>query len=264
MTELFGTGRSRRVRLRNWHATLSQIGMFIVGAACMFTFIYTLRIPHELSTLRRETAEMQEEVKKREEAAAQMQADMLKAQQFEYEAEQRNVDLKRQVDQLTQDLEAMSAVDMDDALARAVITYLNGSYVDLIVQLDLIDRDSLTEDGKRLYDILSSSLSYGANELYQSGYEDFLAAQQADGEEQEDLLNKAYMKLERAAGHLEEETTEWWMASYYLGCVRYWQGDYQGASNTAQELMSRYWNVGDQYYQLLILLYNDAQEAMNG
>ena len=264
LNEIFGSGKNRRVRLRNWHTTLSQIGMFIMGAACMFAFIYTLRIPDELSRLRQEAADMREEVAQKEEAAAQMQQDMLKAQQYEYEAEQRNTELKRQVDQLTQDLDTMGAVDMDDALARAVITYLNGSYSDLIVELDLIDRESLTEDGKKLYDILAGALNAGAADLYESGTEDFFAAQEADGEEQEKLLSQAYLKLNRASSHLEEETHEWWMASYYLGCVLYWQGQYQEAQTLAQDLMNRYWNVGDEYYNLLVSLNNDAEEALNG
>ncbi len=261
MTEIFGSGKGRRVRLRNWHQTLSQIGMFILGAACMFAFIYTLKIPDEVIRMREETASMQESVQQMEEATEQMQQDLLKARQYQYDAEQANVSLKKEVEDLTKELQEAVESNVDDALAQAVITYLNGDYMTLLTDLSRIDRDLLTESGRTLYDTLEKSLDYVSDQMYQSGYEDFMAAQDAEGEEQKQLLQAAEKKLTIALRNSEEETNQWYMARYYYGCVRYWQEEYQEALAVAQDLIDRY-EHDDDYSSLIHGLYEDASAAL--
>ena len=264
LTEIFGTGKNKKVTLRNWHAAIGQIAMFVLGALCMYAFIYTLKVPDELAKLRRSNAELMEAEDQQAASLERAQQELLKAQQYEYEAEQKNMENERRVKELEAEVAELSAVELNDALARAVLAHLEGRDSEMVMILAEIDVNDLENSSRDLYEALMDSMKGDVYGMYQSGRADYEQAKnETDEAERERLLNSAYGALKIAMEFSEYESSQLYWSYYYFADTCLMMGRYQEAVDASQELLDIY-VARDEFYDNAVDLNWEARAALGG
>ncbi len=264
LTEIFGAGKNKKVSLRNWHATIGQIVLFILGALCMYAFIYTLKIPDELSKLRRSNAELKEAEEQQASSLERVQQELLKAQQYEYEAEQKNTENERKVKELEAQVAELSNMELEDALANAVLAHLDGRDSEMAMILADIDVNDLENASRDLYNVLLESMTSNVDGMYQSGRADYNEAKSTEDESQREyLLNSAYGALKIAMEFSEPMTSQQYWAAYCFADTCLMLGKYQEAVDASQSLLDTY-IARDDFYDDAVALHAEALAALGG
>ena len=264
LTEIFGAGKNKKVSLRNWHSAVGQIVMFVLGALCMYAFIYTLKIPDELADLRRSNAELKESEEQQAASLERVQQELLKAQQYEYEAEQKNSENERKVKELEAQVAELSDMELSDVLAKAVLAHLDGRDSEMILLLADIDINDLENSSRDLYEVLMSSMTENVDGMYYDGRYDYQQAKAEEDEtERERLLNSAYGALKIAMEFSEPMTSQKYYASYYFADTCMMLGRYQEAVDASQELLDTY-IARDDFYDDTVYLNEQARAALGG
>lgn len=254
LLEIFGTGKNKHITLRNWHNTLSQIGMFAAGAVCCLAFVYTLLFPARVDTLQGRVVSLEADNAALSADKEQLQQELLGAQQESYQIEQSRTELENQLKLLQNSTDG----SMDGGLAAAVTLYLNNQYEECAKELLAIQADELEDADAALYARLREGLADRSESLYQEGYQAYVDAQETEGEARKELFNTAVEKLLVAQEFLENGTSQQYYAMYYLGRAYYFQEEYAKARDQMERFLTVYLEE-DELRDAAQQLYYDAE-----
>lgn len=272
LIEIFGS--SKKITIRNWHNTVSQIGMFIMGGLIMLAFCFTLFFPDQVDDLKGQVTDLNAENRALTADKEALQQELLSAQQLEYEHTQQETGYASQVKALQEELDALKEAGKIDAspIASAAAAYISGDSKECAMVYMAIDSEYLSESEMKLYELIRTNMSGMASaSVYETGFQAYLDAQETDGTEQEDLFKEAIADLSMCAAFMEENSDVRFNAMYYLGRALYLYGDYENSVRVLESFMNLYTEqdellsmAEEVYYNASAMLGSSPDDAADG
>lgn len=194
-----------------FHSIINVIIGVAIGAAVMWFLVFPAQQKMTNDELNKAVAEYSDQVESKTAALASLQSEM--------------DDLKKEAESASQSAEEVSAqLGGYEALLKAYRTYTEGDSAATLEELEAIDQESLTEDGKTLYDAMFQEVGASAIEaLYKSGY---AAYESGDYDTAIADLGKCY-ELDNSQGN----------ALYFLARAYHKSGDTENAKIYYQKVI---------------------------
>lgn len=141
-----------------FHSIINVIIGVAIGAAVMWFLVFPAQQKMTNDELNKAVAEYSDQVESKSAALTSLQAEM--------------DDLKKEAENANQSAEEVSAqLGSYEALLKAYRTYTEGDAAATLEELEAIDQETLTEDGKTLFDAMFQEVGASAIQaLYNSGY----------------------------------------------------------------------------------------------
>lgn len=246
MDEIFGSGKNRQVRLRNWHNIFTQIGMFLLGALCCLAFLYTLLFPDTVDTLKNEVQNLKAEMTSLHADKETLQTELLQSQQNLYQAEEAQKEITAKMETLEAELEeALGTVD--GGLAEAAAHFLKEAYDACAAVMEQIETENLKEEELILYDLLLAGLADSVGtDVQEEGMQAYYNGEYAT----------AVDKLEKAMEYMEDSEKRY-SAMYYLAHSYFMTEEYGKSKELVVQFLEEY-EADDELRAMAQQLYYDA------